>query len=317
MVEMMSKKKLLIVTAVILLGFSLISWGIVRAVGRKPLEREDKHVIVTSFYPVYVIAENLLVDVEGEQLVNLTENQTGCLHDYQLTTSDMLMLESADLLLINGGEMELFVMEALKGLPELPVIDSCETIVLLQSEPHHHGEEAEEDDQEELAANGHVWMDFNRYLQQIAAVTRGLSGELPQYAETIAANSQRYQKEVTDLQQEYEAELSFLAGTEVILFHDAFYYLCEELGMEVIHSEDMDADTALSAGEVAEITDEIRLHGIRYLLAEEATGAVAEQIAAETGCQVVYLNPITSGSHETDAYLKAMRENMEILRQLQ
>ena len=41
--------------------------------------------VVTSFYPVYVAALNLTDGVEGVAVESLTQPQTGCLHDFQLS----------------------------------------------------------------------------------------------------------------------------------------------------------------------------------------------------------------------------------------
>ena len=60
----------------------------------------DTFNVVTSFYPVYIAAKNVIGDVEGVELHNLTEPQTGCLHDYQLTPQDMISLSHADLFLL-------------------------------------------------------------------------------------------------------------------------------------------------------------------------------------------------------------------------
>ena len=56
--------------------------------------------VVTSFYPMYVAAENVIGDVEGVTLENLSEPQTGCLHDYQLTAADMKLLSKADVFIV-------------------------------------------------------------------------------------------------------------------------------------------------------------------------------------------------------------------------
>ena len=58
---------------------------------------------------MYVLAENLTEGVSGIEVSNLTENQTGCLHDYQLTSRDMKLLSRADVFLVNGAGMELFM----------------------------------------------------------------------------------------------------------------------------------------------------------------------------------------------------------------
>ena len=86
--------------------------------------------------------------------------------------------------------------------------------------------------------------------------------------------------------------------------------------MEVVHTLDLDADSALSAGEIALIEDEIFLHGVRYLLADPENGEIAGQIAAESGCEVLYLDPLTSGREELNAYLSGMQANFDQLKQI-
>ena len=48
--------------------------------------------IVASFYPAYIMALNVVKDVPGVSVSNLTPPMTGCLHDYALTTNDMKKL---------------------------------------------------------------------------------------------------------------------------------------------------------------------------------------------------------------------------------
>src|SRR5512145_2903253 len=62
--------------------------------------------IVTSFYPVYIIARNVADSIDGVKVVNMTAPVTGCLHDYSITSADMKNLEGAGILLINGAGME-------------------------------------------------------------------------------------------------------------------------------------------------------------------------------------------------------------------
>ena len=340
----MLKRKLGIIFGTMVI-FSVVSYILIAAFGRKPAVRgQEERTILTSFYPVYIITQNLTKDMEGVKVVNLTENQTGCLHDYQLTTKDMLLLETADLLVINGGEMELFIEQAVEKLTGLTVIDSCDGISLLTGAKHEHdhgdgtgGRESEENDDhsddsgagresaendnhsgaaEESAVNGHVWMDTARYLEQIHTVADGLCAAFPGQEAQIRENERSYREKITELAEEYAAFKEQLSGLEVVTFHDAFAYLCDSLGIEVVHGLDLDADSALSAGEIAELTDEIRLHGVRYLFAEKGNGDIAQQVAKETGCDVLYLDPVTSGSSSLDAYLTAMCENLEQLKNI-
>ena len=84
--------------------------------------------VVTSFYPMYIAAENVIGDADGVRLENLSEPQTGCLHDFQLTPEDMKLLSTADVFIINGGGIESFMKEVAEAYPNLKIIEACENI---------------------------------------------------------------------------------------------------------------------------------------------------------------------------------------------
>ena len=107
-------------------------------------EETDKLTVVTSFYPVYLLAQEIVQGAEGIRLENMAQPQTGCLHDYELSISDMKLLETADIFIINGGGMESFLEQALERYPELTVVDTSEGIALLEEKAHHHHDEEKE-----------------------------------------------------------------------------------------------------------------------------------------------------------------------------
>ena len=57
-------------------------------------DQEQNLTVVTSFYPMYIAAMNVIGDTPGVTLENLSEPQTGCLHDYQLSTEEALRRSS-------------------------------------------------------------------------------------------------------------------------------------------------------------------------------------------------------------------------------
>lgn len=135
-------------TAVLLLVLTAVGAGIIKAGGSSGnAGAGDGLRVVTSFYPVYIAAKNVIGDTEEIMLENLTEPKTGCLHDYQLTPEDMVVLSKADLFFINGGGIESFVDDVLNNYPELPVVTASEGIPYLdtrdgvQTIGHGHEEE--------------------------------------------------------------------------------------------------------------------------------------------------------------------------------
>ena len=114
-------------------------------------EADDMLTVVTSFYPMYIATLNIVDGVEGVRLENLSEPQTGCLHDFQLTPEDMKLLSTADVFVINGGGIESFMSDVAKAYPKLDVVEACEDVMLLSEDDadsdhdHDHDADAESD----------------------------------------------------------------------------------------------------------------------------------------------------------------------------
>ena len=119
----------------VIAAFFCICLLITAGAGCTPRQPEDppRFRIVTSFYPMYIMALNITDGIDGVQVDNMAGQQTGCLHDYQLQSKDMKNIEQADVFVINGAGMESFMEKVTDQLPDLRVIDSSEGISLLMS----------------------------------------------------------------------------------------------------------------------------------------------------------------------------------------
>lgn len=344
------KKKL----ALLLSIFIIITLGSVTVTKKiaknKEENQQEETVIVTSFYPMYVLVSNLTNGIEGIQVVNLTSNQTGCLHDYQLTTRDMRTLADAHIFVMNGGGMESYIEEVVKEYSGLRIINASETIVLLSNETvhdhevegehvdeseaeHDHEVEGEHVDESETehnheaegehghehhshgAYNPHVWLNMNCYLKQIQQVSRQLSQFDQEHANLYQANATEYSSKVKEIKALYEKQLKHPMNKEVIIFHDAFAYLANQLGLDVVYTIEMDSETSLSAGDIKDIIQEVKLHDIRVLFTEEQySDTIASSIAKETGATVYSIDSLVTGDGSLDSYLNGMKKNLEVLK---
>lgn len=143
-----------VLLAMILFVGSVLTMAYVRAEQKKEQAKDEDLLVVTSFYPMYVAAENVIGDVEGVTLENLSEPQTGCLHDYQLTAADMKLLSKADVFIVNGGGIESFLSDVAESYPDLKIVQACDGIDLLESaegtgESHNDLSSNEDADSEE------------------------------------------------------------------------------------------------------------------------------------------------------------------------
>ena len=246
-------------TAVVVVSLALASVVLIGAArGLSSRAAVQKKQAVASFYPVYIAALNVAAGADDMRVVNLTQSQTGCLHDFTLRPQDMITLEGASLFLTNGAGMENFLDEVVRSLPALPVVDSSKGVSLLHTEASIEvGTEHEEEGE-----NAHIWMSIPRYEQQIRNISAGLSAQFPQDAQIYAKNTENYIARVEALRAEMTEVLAGAKGMRVILFHDSFAYFADDFGMEVAATIPVEADTALSAGQIAQIVSEINSTGI-------------------------------------------------------
>ena len=322
-------KKFLIIIAILLI-IGTAGFGITKAIETDNEKESDKFTIVTSFYPTYTATQNIVNGIDGVKVVNLTENQSGCLHDYQLTTSDMRKLEGADVFIMNGGGMESFLEEIIAAYPDLVVIDASEGIELLESgHVHEHNHEGEHDEELEGAEeahlheeghnhgeNAHVWMNPEKYVMQLNNIADGLSNADSAHSKAYASNLSVYTKKVDGIIEQLN-ELKTTEDKEVIIFHEAFEYLADYLGLEVVYSLDLDEESGLSAGAIATVIDEIELHDIKVLLTEtEYEDSIASNISGETDTEVYVLSALTSKGDSLDAYINGMEENINVLKKV-
>ena len=266
-------------------------------------EAEHSGIRVTaSFYPVYIIAENVVGGVPGIDLRSMAQPQTGCLHDYQLTTADMRSLEDTDLFIVNGGGMESFLDNALELFPELDVIDTSAGVTSLDG--HDHGHTGHDHGE-----NSHYWMYPENAVVQAENICGALSEICPEYADEFRQNTDAFKESVSGIET-FDGK-----GISVCVFNEAFEYLHLSYGFDVAAVVEMDENETPSAKELAEIITEINEGGIDLLIAaDDASKTVADTVARETGAGVVVLDPVLTGDPVPERYTEAMNENARILK---
>ena len=101
---------------------------------------EARLTILASTYPVYLAARAVTDGVDGVAVERLNTGEVSCLHDYTLTVTDMKKIETADVIALNGADLEEFMEDALAASSAL-VIDCSEGVSLLENADHVHTEE--------------------------------------------------------------------------------------------------------------------------------------------------------------------------------
>ena len=272
-------------------------------------EEDAGKTIVTSFYPMYVFTQNVVRDVPGVRVVNMASESAGCLHDYQLQTRDMVTLEGADALVINGGGMEQFMDKVIAQRPELPVINASDGIEMLCGEDDHDGH-----DHDHGVYNAHVWLDPALAMRQVQNIADGLAAVDSENAEAYQRNAAAYKARLQALHAELSAQLAPLAGSAIVTFHEAFTYFADAYGLVVAGVIANDAGEEPSTRQIAATSDLVKQYKVKALFVEpQYPTKSAETIARETGAKVFTLDPVVSGDGSPESYENAMRENARVL----
>ena len=300
-----------VLLAVILFVGNMLTMAYVRTEQSREQLKEGNLLVVTSFYPMYVAAENVIGDVEGVTLENLSEPQTGCLHDYQLTAADMKLLSKADVFIVNGGGIETFLSDVAESYPNLKIIQACDGIdEEADHADHDHSEHSHGDE------NAHAWMNLADYQIQVQNICEGLSEADSVHAEQYAKHAQTYQGKVRELQQAAAELSSQIAAQPVVVFHEAYEYIVQEYGLTLAGEMNLDEERQVSAGEVADILHAIEENHVSVVLAEKLYGTdMGEMVAKQSGVKVIYLDTLTRGDYSADSYLEGMKNNIEQLKE--
>lgn len=248
--------------------------------------------VVASLYPICIAVLNVVKDVPGAEVVNLAGPQTGCLHDYQVTTADMLALSKADVFVINGAGMEAFMDKVVRQNPRLAIVDASEGIELLDG-------------------NAHMWISPTLHIRQVRNIAEGLARHDPARAETYRRNAERYVRKLEELAQRMKNGLKDVPNRDIVTFHEAFPYFAKEFGLNIVGVVEREPGSEPNARELAETIGMVRARGVKALFAEpQYSGKSADAIARETGARVYTLDPVVTGPMSAGAYVQAMERNL-------
>ena len=290
-------------------------------------EADDMLTVVTSFYPMYIATLNIVDGVDGVRLENLSEPQTGCLHDFQLTPGDMKLLSTADVFVINGGGIESFMSDVAKAYPKLDVVEACEDVALLSEDAdtesesdhdHDHDADTESDsdhDHDHGDENAHAWMSVPRYRTMVQTIASRLAEKDAKHADEYYANAKAYDAKLAVLEEKIDSLKSFTGGQNIIIFHEAYEYVADDFSMNACYLLDLDEERSVSAGEVKQVIGAIKDDGVSVILAEELYGkSMGDTVSRETDVHMVYIDPLNRGEYDKDSYLDGMERNIELIK---
>jgi zinc transport system substrate-binding protein len=245
----------------------------------------------------------------------MAEQNTGCLHDYQILSQDAKLIADADVFIINGAGMETFLEDIYMSNENLKVIDSSEGVTLIENcDEHHENHNEETHHDHNHSVNSHIWMSPENAKLQVENIAESLVSFYPQYKSVIEENKNDYINRLTELSEELSGKAEALKNENIITFHESYDYLASEYGFNVVATVESHEGAEPSAKGLAELVEIIEKHNVNVLFTEpDYKGSSATILSNETGARILTLNPVIRGEVSLTAYEDIMRANLETI----
>jgi len=224
-------------------------------------------------------------------------------HTYDPPPGRVVRLTEADLVIANGLGLE----AALEDVIEENTPSSTPIIELAQ------GLSATTNDHQ--SANPHLWLDVQNAIAYVERIRDALVETDPAGADVYRSNTDSYLAELRTLDQEVAAAIDSIPSDrrKLVTFHDAFPYLAQRYGLEVVGVVVASPGKEPSAKDVADLVEAIAAEDVPAVFKEpEYNSRILELAADDAGVEVCTLYSHALDK-KVDTYVKLMRFNAKEL----
>lgn len=227
-------------------------------------------------------------------------------HAYDPRPQDVAALSGADLVLVNGFDLEVTLQPLLTDAANVVVVS--EGIAALP----FSGEEG--------GLDPHVWQDPNNVIVWTRNIADAFSKADPAHADEYQVNAETYIAELTSLDawiRERVAEIPE-ANRKLVTDHEAFGYFAARYGFEQVGTviPSLSTGAAPSARELAALEDAIRSSGVKAVFVGSTVSPdLSRRVADDTGVRLVSLftGSLSAAGGGAETYLDMIRYNVNAI----
>ncbi|KGT86955.1 iron ABC transporter substrate-binding protein [Enterobacter cancerogenus] len=260
----------------------------------------DKLKVITTFTVIADMAKNVAGD--AAEVTSITKPGAE-IHEYQPTPGDIRRAQGADLILVNGFNLELWFSrfyQRLKGVPEVTVTEGIEPLGITEG-PYN------------CKPNPHAWMSPDNALIYVDNIRKALQKYDPANAAVYQANADRYKTQIQQTLAPMRAEIEKLPENQrwLVTSEGAFSYLARDLGLKELYLWPINADQQGTPQQVRKVIDAVRANHIPTIFSESTISAKpAQQVAREAGIHyggVLYVDSLSNSDGPVPTYLDLLR----------
>jgi ABC-type Zn uptake system ZnuABC Zn-binding protein ZnuA len=261
-----------------------------------------------------------LTEAVGGELVEVDAlargNQNA--HDLEIRPSLMVKVRRADLLIMNGLELDQWAEVVVQGannpkvIPGAPGrVDASEGILVLEV-PHSRVDRSMGD--VHPVGNPHYTVDPGMAPAITANILQGLGRVAPQHRATFERNRQEFLRRLDQAMARWSAILAPFKGAKVIVDHNMWPYFLTRFGLVQAGSVEERPGIPPTPGHLTKLIAQIREERIKVILTVPwGDRQLAERVAQETGARTVLVASAVGAVKGTDTYLDAIDYNVKAL----
>jgi len=238
-------------------------------------------------------------------------------HTFDPTPRDVAAVADAHVVFVNGAGLEVFLEKLLQGAGGARVVPVSYGVELRRFE---HGHEEEAGDEHAGEYDPHTWFDPNNVIVWVRNVEWALNTLDPANVAGYQGNAAAYEAELQVLDAWIREQVAQVppANRCLVTDHESFSYFTQRYGFEQVGAVFPGYSTLAqpSAMDLADLEAAIRTQGVRAVFVGKTVNpALAEQVAQDTGVQLVFLYTGSLGEpgDPADTYLAMMHYDVSAI----
>jgi len=261
-----------------------------------PAYAGEKFKVATTFTVIADMVRNVAGD--AAEVVSITKPGAE-IHNYQPTPRDVIRASSADLILWNGLNLELWFEKFFSRMSNTP-----QAILTDGIEPMGIG-----DGPYEGKPNPHAWMSFSDAEVYVENIRKALVEHDPANAEIYNANAQAYCAKIRALKAPIVERINAIPEERrwLVSSEGAFSYLARDLGLKELYLWPINADSQGTPQQVRKVIDTVRANDIPAVFSESTiSDRPAKQVVRETNARyggVLYVDSLSEANGPVPTFL--------------
>ncbi|MCA0928438.1 metal ABC transporter substrate-binding protein [Ruegeria profundi] len=267
---------------------------------------QDRPKVVTVNYPLQYFAERLLGDTADVEFPVPEDVDPSF---WRPSIADISMIQSADLILLNGASFATWVDRV--TLPRSRLVNTSAALkdqfIVTESITHSHGDGGEHSHE---GVASYLWLDPTLAIAQAEAIAEAITARELASADDVAIRLEELRADLEAMDQTAQSAFSDTRDVALIATHPRYQYLARRYGLSIT-SVEWDAGAAPTPEQLTELSSIAERTGAQVLIWEAEPPATAIEALRGLGMESVIFPTLAhkpSAGTYLDSYQKAVSD---------